>query len=273
MLKKSIYLITSLLVVFSMLAVASPAFALTTTRRHVSGRVVALNQKTHVLTVKNALGKKFALKFTYKTNILKNGKRVGFAGMHVGDKVSLNYTSPIQSPSVGSVDDGYENSSGYDLHGTVAAVDTTLNTVTVTPFDGGSSVTLNVDSTTVITRNGAPATLANLAFGDKIEAQYNSATMLASVINAESDAQSSEVEGTISAVDTTLGTITITPQDGSADVTLSTASSTVIMLDDNPAALANLQTGFQVEAKYDSTSLLASFIDAESQSSDSASVH
>jgi O-acetylhomoserine/O-acetylserine sulfhydrylase-like pyridoxal-dependent enzyme len=71
-----------------------------------------------------------------------------------------------------------------ELHGTIAAVDTTASTVTVTPKDGGADVVLNVDTSTVIRLNGHLVTLADLQAGDKVVALYNKPTLFALTIFA-----------------------------------------------------------------------------------------
>ena len=165
----------------------------------------------------------------------------------------------------GNATDGQDNPGSYDLHGTISSVDTINNTVTISPNDGGSSITLNVNSSTVITRDGLPATLSELQFGDNVDANYNSSTMIASAISAEASTET-DIDGTISAVDTTAGTVSITPEDGGSDIVLTVNSGTVILLDGDPAALTDLQVGFDVEAKYDYSTMTAMFIEADSQS-------
>jgi len=273
MLKKNLYLCTSLLVVMGMLAFTNPAFALTGTR-HVRGKVVAINRRTHVMTVRNVLGRNVKLRFNaLTTRLWHNGVRIRLANLHVGNQVNASFTPSTTSGVPGTADDVDDNEGQNDISGTVAAVDTTLNTVSIATEDGGSTVILTVNSSTVITRNGAPATLADLIFGDKIEAQYDSATMIASSINAEADMQEGEVEGSITAVDATAGTITISGEGSSGggdsmsstDVTLNVTTTTVVMLNGSPAPLSSLQVGMQAEAKYDPTTMNASFVEAETQ--------
>lgn len=144
--------------------------------------------------------------------------------------------------------------------GTIAAVDTAASTLTITPKNGGADVTLNVDASTFIKRNGQPATLADLQTGDKVEAKYDSATMLAFRVKAEFKA--GKVKGMIAAVDTAASTVTITPRKGGADVTLNVDANTVIKRK-GPATLADLQVGDKIEAKYDPATMLALKIEAE----------
>jgi len=147
------------------------------------------------------------------------------------------------------------------LEGTVAAVDTTAGTITITPKKGGADVTLFVDATTFIKRNGAAATLADVLVGDKVEAKYNAATMLASKLEVKLNL--SEVKGTVAAVDTVAGTITITPKYGGADVVLFVDASTFMKRNHAVATLADFVVGDKVEAKYNATTMLASKIESD----------
>ena len=270
MLKKRLYLFASLLVVLAMLAAASPAFALTGTK-HAKGRVIAINRRTHVMTVRTSVGK-VRLKFnSTRTRLWHNGTRISLSRLHVGNVVDAAYTPSTSGP--GLADDVDDDNGLFEVSGTVAAVDTTLGTLSIATSLGGSTVILKVDSSTVITRNGAPATLADLLFGDKVEAKYNSATMLASSIQAEDNVEENEVEGSITAIDPTAGTITISGEGDSSggesmtavDVTVNVTGSTVVMLNESPAPLSMLQVGMQAEAQYDPATMNASFVEAETE--------
>ncbi len=269
MLKKNLNIVTSVLVVLGLLAFASPAFALIGTR-HAKGKVIAMNRRTHVMTVRNTLGTRVNLRYSsLTTRIWHNGVRVSLSRLHVGNRVDAAFIPSTSRTIAGTASDVNDNEGLSEVSGTVAAVDTAANTISIASEDGGSTVILKVDSTTVITRNGAPATLGDLLFGDQVDAKYDSATMLASSIKTEDNTEASEVEGTIKAVDTTANTVTISGDGGSeddagADVTLNVNSSTVIMLDGSPAPLSSLQVGFQADAEYDPGTMNASFIEAES---------
>jgi len=262
MIKKLGYTLTVLFVMFGLLGVAAPAFALGASHvRALKGTIVAVNSKTHSLTVAPLHGPRVTVRVAKGTLIRRNGKLGKFAKLRVGDKTSLRYNT--LNHQADQVDDTPGN---YDIHGTVQAVDTTANTVTIASEDGGNTVTVNADSTTVIQRNGAPATLADLVVGDKVEAQYNSATMLASEIQV--DVEDGETQGTIAAVDPVAGTVTITPDGGGANLVLSVVNSTVLFNGDTAITLADLQVGQFVQAEYDTTSLVASKIEIQDSSSD-----
>jgi len=256
MYKKIVHALTVLSVVFGLLAFSMPVSALGN-KRALKGTIVAINTHTRTMKVLNRNGNSVNIKVVKTTAITRKGKSVGFARLRVGDKVNLNYNT--QTHQADEVDDTPDN---YDIHGTVESVDTAASTITIASEEGGNSVTLHVDLNTVIERNDTVATLADLLVGDKVEAEYDSATMLASSIQTE--VEDGEVQGTISAVDTTANTVTITPDDGSADVVLNVTASTVIISDDILVNLPALQVGDQVEAEYDSVSMIASKIDAQS---------
>ena len=116
--------------------------------------------------------------------------------------------------------------SNAEVRGTISTIDTSADTVTITPDeqgDGSSNkpncddIVLTVNSSTAITLDGNPAALADLQVGFDVQAKYDLSTMIASEIDANSNA---EVQGTISAIDTTADTVTITPDeqgDGSSN--------------------------------------------------------
>jgi hypothetical protein len=255
MFKKFTYALTVLLVMFGMLGIAVPAHALGN-QRALKGTIVSINTKTRTMAVAPLHGKPVTLKVPKSTVITRKGKSGSFAKLCVGDKVNLNYNT--SNKQVSKVDD---NPDQYDIHGTVEAVDTTANTITIASEEGGDSVTLNVDASTVIERNGATATLADLLVGDKVEAKYNSATMLASLIKTE--VEDGEFKGTIAAVDATASTVTITPEAGGANVVLNVVASTVIISNDTVIALTDLQVGDKVQAEYDSVTMIASKIEVD----------
>jgi Fe-S cluster assembly scaffold protein SufB len=255
MLKKFVHTFTILFVIFGLLSFAAPASALGN-KRAVRGTIVAIDTRAKTITIAPIRGANVAIKVVNSTLITRKGKPATFAKLRVGDKVNLNYFASTKQASK------VEDTPGlYEIHGTVEAVDTTANTVTVASEEGGISVTLNVDTSTVIQRNGAPATLADLLVGDKVEAKYDSATMLASSIKTE--VEDSDFYGTIAALDLTANTITITPESGGADVVLNVTNSTVFKKNDAVVAFADMVVGDKVEAEYDSVSMIASKIEVE----------
>ena len=265
MIKKSLSFLATLFVIFGLLATAVPAAAASTNAvsRSIKGTIVALNTQKGIVTISPRVGVMVNVRIAKTSIIHRTGKVVRLAKLHVGDKAKLTY-----NPATKLVRDLSAETGNYDIHGTVEAVDTTANTIVIASEEGGNSVTLNVDSSTVIQRNGTAAALVDLLVGDKVEAKYNSASMLASLIKTE--VEDSEFGGTIAAVDTTANTVTITPTDGSADVVLNVIESTVLKSDDAVITLADLQVGSKVEAEFDSTTFNASYIKVENESGDNS---
>lgn len=266
MFKKTVHLLLTLFAVFSMLLAATPVSAapLTATRQ-ARGTVIAINKRTRVVTIRNAAGARIALRYNSKTKLYIRGRAVSINRMHVGDHMVMSYTPTSGGAIKGTAVRGDDTPGVFELEGFVSAVDVAAGTVDIASEHGGSIVQLKVDASTVITRNYAPATLADLQFGDKIHAKYDSSTMLASSIKAETDDDQNEVEGVVVAFDETSGTITITPEHGGADVVINTDASTVFMYEDSPGSFSNLQVGQEIEAKVDPLTMLASYVEFESE--------
>lgn len=240
-----------MLFVFALSMIAAAPFSVQSATRLLKGKIVAINTKTHVLTVSPVPGKFVKIKVAATTHFKRQGRVVGFSKLRVGDKTSLNY-NPITKQAT-EVDDFADN---YEIHGTVESVDTVANTIVIASEEGGNSVMLKVDANTVIKRNGAATKLANLVAGDKVEAKYNSANMLASSIKSEME--DSDFHGSISAL--TANTVTVTPNAGGANVVLKVVESTVILRNKTVITMTDLHVGDAVEVEYDSATLIASKI-------------
>lgn len=262
--RKLLFLITTLFVIFSMAMPSMPAYALTT--RTARGTVIAINKRTRVMTIRNTAGGRVQLRYNANTRLTIRGRVVSVNRMHVGDRLVMSYSPSAGSAIKGTALKGSDTPGIFEFEGLVSAVDTAAGTIDIASEHGGSIVQLKVDASTVITRDHASVTLADLVFGDKVHAKYDSTTMLASSINAESDTDNDEVEGVIAALDSATGDITITPESGGADVVVHTDANTYFMFDDSPGAISNLQVGQQVEAKYDAATMLASYVEAEVES-------
>jgi hypothetical protein len=241
--------------IIGVLTTASAVSALGLTRA-LRGTIIAIDSGTRSVTVSSLAGNQVRIKVVRSTVITRTGRLVNYSRLRVGDKVYLNYYVSTRQAS-----DIKDSPGLYEIQGTIEGVDTTASTVTIASEEGGNSVTVKVDSSTVIERNDAPATLADLLVGDKVEAKYDSTTMLASSIQTE--AEDSELYGTITAIDLTANTITITPESGGSDVVLNVSNSTVFIKDDAVVAFTDMPVGDKVEAEYDSTSMIASKIEVE----------
>jgi len=150
--------------------------------------------------------------------------------------------------------------------GIITAISSTAGTLSITSFGqtGGTAVNLTITSSTAINIDGTTGQgLANLVLGMPASAVYQASggVNTALQINASSKAR---VTGSITAVtpasgSTTIGTVTVTPADGSA-VTLnvnlgSGAGTTTVRLDGSAVtSLTSLLPGMHAKAEYRVTS-------------------
>lgn len=143
--------------------------------------------------------------------------------------------------------------------GKVTAV--TASSLTIAPEEG-APVTLGTKASTVVILDGAPSTLSAIAVGDQARALYDATTLIAAAIEAESPHHEiAEVEGQVTAV--TASSLTIMPEEG-APVTLGTGASTVVILDGAPSTLSAIVVGDKARALYDTGTLIAIAIQAQS---------
>ncbi len=150
-----------------------------------------------------------------------------------------------------TVEDGDGSSS--QVQGTITAVDTTAMTVTITTSSG--QMVLTVLSTTQIIQNDSPIALSALQVGQTIEAELDANGNLVQISvqggsGSGSGSSSTQVEGTISAIDTTASTVTVTTGSGQT-LTLQVLSTTMIEMGDTQVSLASLQVGQSIEAELD----------------------
>jgi|GEM_PF-4472400 ribosomal protein S11 len=144
-----------------------------------------------------------------------------------------------------------------NAHGVITAIDTTLNTVTITDRRG-NAVTVNVTATTVIRKDWTKkATLADLVVGDMVNARYDTQTMNALRI----DAKSPRVEGMITAIDLNAQSVTIQKWSGVA-VTVFATAATKIERNDMQATLADFKIGDHGEAIYNAATMEAYKLEA-----------
>ncbi len=154
---------------------------------HVNGTVAAVDPSAGTITITPAAGGALTLNVNASTEIKVNDMHATLQDVQVGMPVSAEYdtvTLLAHEIKAGAGDDDHDDT---EIKGTVAAVDTNANTVTITPTGGGSNVTLNVTPQTEIEVNDAPGTIANIQAGMPVEAEYDSATFNAFEIKAGTD--------------------------------------------------------------------------------------
>jgi len=200
------------------------------------------------------------------TLIVRNGAPATAQGLAHGDALLVHAPAAATGTTATAADIEADGPEEEDVEGTITTI--SGQDVTITPGHG-SAVTVHVGTATVIKVSDSTgthtATLADLATGMQAAADYDPVSLVADHIVARAAEQhQAEVEGTVSAVDATAGTISITPEHGGTAVALKTDSTTKISRNGAVATLADIKVGDDAEARYDATSLLASRIDAHS---------
>ncbi|HXO40906.1 MAG TPA: DUF5666 domain-containing protein, partial [Thermoanaerobaculia bacterium] len=153
-----------------------------------------------------------------------------------------------------------------EVEGQVTAV--TASSLTIMPEEG-APVTLGTAASTVVILDGAPSSLSAIVVGDKARALYDTTTMNAIAIQAQSPHHElAEVEGQVTAVGGS--SISIMPEErhGAAAVTLGTSSATQIFLDGAVSSLSAIAVGDRARALYDSSTMIAIVLAADKPSGD-----
>src|SRR5436305_6110254 len=168
------------------------------------------------------------------TLIERNGAPTTAQGLARGDALLVHSPPLAAGAPAGTIAtaadveaDGPEED---DIEGTITAL--SGHDVTITP-EHGSAVTVHVTSSTVIKVHDASgahtATLADLAAGMRAEADYDPVSLVDDHILARAaQHRQAEVEGRVTAVNATAGTLSIAPEHGGADVALHADSTTRI---------------------------------------------
>lgn len=247
-------LLLSILVFPSAAAAAGPSMA---------GTIVSLSPSTRTVAIQSNSGTQVILRAVESSVLVRNGKVVRFVSLALRDQVSVRFqrsTSTIsrleaRGPQLDSA------------RGVFTGLNTASDVITMTTVSGTRS--FRIGSSTLIVRNGAPATAQGLAQGDALLVHAATAagapagTIALAADIAADGTEEEEVEGTI----TTLAgqDVTITPGSGSA-VTVHVADSTVIKISDasgsHSGTLADLAVGMKAEADYDPVSLVADHVNA-----------
>ena len=141
------------------------------------GAVTAIDLGTNSLTVNDRKDGLVTITVDDSTEIRKDKiKNATLADLVVGDNVDARYnTTTLVATRV--------RAKSPKIEGTVTAVDTTANTVTIEK-SGGLAITVQAVEHTKIEYNGKHATLADFQIGDRGQAVYNPQTFVASKIEA-----------------------------------------------------------------------------------------
>lgn len=231
-----------------------------------------------------------------QTRIVRNGKITSLGSLTSQDHVTahvtngnalLHHSETGQGEEEGdhtAVDIHVEGPEEAEIKGTISAIDLLAKTVTITPFEGGADVTVNVTANTIIKiedehgdyeyeydgggegggeGDGGEAddagTIEDLIVGLAVEVVYDPATFDAFKIEVENEEEEGYAEGPITAIDLVAGTVTIdcygTP------VTLFVDASTKIKRNGETAVFADLQIGDEAMAEYNLVTMIAKEIE------------
>lgn len=152
-----------------------------------------------------------------------------------------------------------------EMDGTILAVDPVAGTITVTPDNDTSDMTFTTDASTTIELDDAAVPLSGLSEGLAVEVEYDPETLLAYTICAETECDEDEIDGTVTAVDLTAGTITITPGGEEQGLqcypeTLTVTADTEIYVNGIAATLADVQVGMDAQVIYNDSTMVATKI-------------
>ena len=150
--------------------------------------------------------------------------------------------------------------------GTVVAINKRAHVMTIRNA-AGVRVALKYTAATKLTLRGKPVSIARLHVGDRVVMNYTPRIAVGAIKGTATSGDDTpglfELEGLVSAVDPVAGTLDIASEHGGSIVQLKVDAATVIMFEDSPGSLANLQVGQKIEAKYDPLTMLASYVEAE----------
>ncbi|MGA9769463.1 MAG: hypothetical protein WBV94_10510 [Blastocatellia bacterium] len=224
------------------------------------GSIRAFDLRANTVTIATRNDGPLVLLVNNSTQIIRNGERATLADLQSGDRATAHYDSAtLLAQDIEARGD--VAAALARIEGTISNVDTTARTFTIAPLRDGSPVTLNVKPATEITLDGRPASFTDLARGFTAAASYNTDTLNAVRVNAESFA---EVRGTIRDVGFVEHTLTITPSAGEPAITLIVSPGTPVSLNDRPATLDDLRRGYRVVASFVETTHAAVRIAASS---------
>jgi hypothetical protein len=238
----------------------------------VHGHVTAVDPTAGTITIS---GKRGSAAVTYTVGtapVTVDGAVATLADVTVGSDAELKLAAldPTKVLSVRThTEDEQDDDGGGDHDGPHAArgvggtvVDTTATSITVsnTADDGTTTqTTYNVSPTATITADSAAVTIDQLAAGTKVRLTLDPAD--ATSVTAIK-AVGTEVEGRLSAIDTTAGTITLAGKDGTAGLTYTIPSTATVKVDGVASSLTDalITVGSKVEIHFsalDPTKIIA----------------
>ena len=215
--------------------------------RTVQGTVESVNAQTGQVVIRLAGDARLTLNVTKDTQIRIGDKTGSLADIAPNDRVTARYDAGTMTAAALRVE------IEATAHGTIKGVDPAQGQIVLTLGNGGT-LTLKLTSATDISVNGKKATAADLKANATAEVKYNSKTMEALQIRAQSMAR---VQGTVRGLDQAARTVTILTDDGK-QVTVKVDSSTRVVIAGVLNGLLGITAGMKVDARYDMATNIAS---------------
>ena len=195
---------------------------------------------------------------------------ITLADIKVGDRVEAEGTQVDAHTILAKmiqVEEANEPENEVEIGGVVKSVGTSSLVVTTAKGD----VTVNVDKTTVITKQGKAIALADIKMGDMVEAEgtlVDAHTLNATkIVDETENEQEAEIKGVVKSV----GTSSLVVTTSAGDVTVQVDSNTQIRKDGQTIKLSDIKTGDHVEAEgtlVDAHTLKATKISVEDEGGD-----
>jgi len=237
------------------------------TKAEVRGTINTVNPSSGTVIIRTEEGKEITVKVTNTTKVDIQGLLFGILGIYPGMAVKAEFdltTGEATEIKVRTAGRG-EGRTGVEskVHGTIASFDSANGKLAVN-LDGGGTLTVQASGDTEVESHGQRVALANLQTGARVKLEYNTETLIASPIEAQSRPKAqpeAEVHGTIQALALKDKTyiMTLRLRDGSTRELVLHAD-TVVHISDRPSAAADLRPGMEVEARFRSDTGAASRI-------------
>jgi hypothetical protein len=221
----------------------------------VTATLSAVDATAGTIQITDRNGLSITLKTSSSTVIQLDGATSTLAALKANDTVQVTYdrATMVASRIVAA------SPPPTVLTGTITALDATGGTVQIAT-DHGTAITLTLNASTQYRLNGRATTLASVAAGDGVSVTYRPADKTALTLAAQTPPVG-VTSGAITALDTTAGTLTLTPLAGTP-LTLTLNAQTVYALNGRRTAASAIVVGDLASVKV-GTNNVATIVSAE----------
>lgn len=257
MFRKILFALLGAFIFGGMLLALVPTVRAEPLAQSVSGLIHTIDLKAKTLTVKKSDNSTVTLKFDQFTMIKRNGNDVKVKALALQDAVTAKFKANKQATKLNAKGPTWGKVSGVLTNALKGKGTVVIGTTTV-----------KTTAQTRISRNGILVSLSQLTRHDRLVAHVKPAAFNVASSNPEAadlivnGPDGNELHGTISAISGSA--VTITPSNGTGQVTINVTATTMIEVDGKHATLSALAVGMQVEAEYDPATFNAYSIETDS---------